>query len=549
MLFFKRNISGNKKASKLKYVLIDLMVLACFGGLFIFYYDKLQQKGKSPAYNKSRWITEFGYRIKKVAENLNQPIAISFPNDKHHKLKFLFSDLKGALGAVTQSGKVVEILYAKETYQAPQNLSVIEGHSGQTGLCIADDKYVFTTGTIQHNQRMLNRIVRYKFIYNKLVKDKEILFTDTDAGVGHFIGHCKITKDNRILFGIGDALKHASTHDINSSLGKVMRLDLNLKSPSDNPFYNRKSPDNIASMVYASGLRNPFAISDTPFGIYVADNGSEIDRLIKLTKGKDFPWDGRNASLIYNNLLTWPTPIGPSDMIYIDKNNLLFPELRGHLVVVSSYRRALIAIPIDATLGVAGSPVIILHSADSPYASVMSPRPPLPPKHSFNGLALGKDGIYITHISSFGEPNSGEILKLIPSRFRQHKTILSGDAVFDAHQCRGCHQIRGRGSAQAVSLDNIFSTIQKRLQSEGYLQKLSAIENNKKDEASNLRQGIITIIARVNQTDDSKEIEQAVRLWLKAKIKYPKFSDPKAAMPSINLSDEQVEAVVDELLR
>ena len=506
--------------------------------------------------NVERWVTLHGYKVEKVVENLSVPIAVSLFHQTQgiSRFKFLFSDLRGQISGVTNSNEVVNLAYAQGTYQPIRDLSIVEGQAGQTGLCIApDNKFVFSTGAITRGSRRLNRIIKWELQRDdKLTKVKELIFTDIDTGAGHQIGHCLITQKNKLLFGTGDGLdtyKVQNTHDVNKSNGKIMRLSLDLTAPKDNPFYNKNYPDRVSGMVYASGLRNPFAIAETEGGLYAADNGHDIDRLIKVKKGEDYPYDGHNISFIYNNLLTWPTPVGPADMIYIDKNNTLFPYLRGHLIVVASFRRALIAVPVNDSFGITGNPRTILFPAGE-YFDITTPRAPSQ-RASFNGLALGADEIYISHVRNFKKPQQGEILKLVPSKnsVAQRKIIPHGDVVFDMYQCRGCHRINGRGAGQAPRLDNVFSTVKDRLQSEDYFQKLSLLADQVYDEASNARQEVLAAMKKLKTDGNKEEFERVVRLWITTKLKYPKFYDKNHVMPSVELEKKEIEAIIDELLR
>ena len=555
LLLFLRVYSKKLPDFKYKIIIIDLLIMVCAIAAInlLMKYKNVKPQAPTTQDVHDGWTTVSGYRVETVVAGLDTPVAIDFVQQSED-IKFLFSDLKGPINGVTTAGKVIKLAHAPDAHQTKAALDQWEGQSGQTGLCIThDNKFIFTTGVYFEGTRRLNRIIKWELKKsNSLVKIGEFVFRDTDASLAHQIGHCLITQDNKILVGIGDARhmhKVRDVHNLNKSNGKIVRLNLNLSPSHENPFY---SPDNrysITSMIYASGLRNPFAIAETEGGLYLADNGDFTDRLVKIIKGKDYPWDGNEASLIYNNLVTWPRSIAPSDMIYIPKNNQLFPRLRGNLIIAASYRRGLIAVPIDDTLGVTGNPKIILHPANAPF-SVLTPRSPIN-KSSFNGLALGEDGIYISYVSNFDKPNTGEILRLVPfqDEITRQKTIPHGDVIFDIYQCRGCHRINDWGSSQAPNLDNIFSIVKERLQSAEYLQKLSELEDQVEDEASNSRKKILAIMKKAKTDSSDEQIREAVHLWITTKLRHPKFYDKNHVMPSLELESKVIEAMADELIR
>ena len=502
-----------------RYFFFKISIIFLFGIGLVVHGQENKDKTSSP-----QWQPASGYKVEEFIGNLQLPVGISFFPPQHRDkqiMRFMFADLKGDIKGVTHAGKLVHFTQDETIYQARKNLPDQEGESGQTGLCIAaDGKTVFTTGVTTVDTWRLNKITKWRITEaNKISKIKEIIFSDSKSSAAHQIGYCKITTGNMILVGIGDAYQYKKIRDVTKSVGKILRLTLDLTAPEDNPFLDPQSPDTVAAKVYATGFRNPFAIAETPDGVFVADNGTYMDRLLKLEKGRYYRWNGKNVSFTYGNILMWPRGIGPADMIYIPPDNPSFPRLRGHLLVLASHKTRLIAVPISAQ-GVTGDPITVLRRSKKDKE-----------KQSFAALALGDDGIYISHFyrrQLEGMPPPGRILKFSPAQSHKVETIVQGDHLFDTYQCRGCHQIRGQGSEQAVALDDINTVLKARLRSENYLRSLPKVWRTK-----------------LTTTD----LKQAVRLWLTEKLTDPKFADSQAIMPQANLKPREVEALVTELMQ
>jgi len=108
--------------------------------------------------------------------------------------------------------------------------------------------------------------------------------------------------------GTGDPDNNAQ--NLNSLLGKILRIDVNSGSPysipTSNPFYNNPSPS-IRKEIWAYGLRNPWRLSfDRVTGdLYIGDVGQsrqeEIDfQSAGSTGGDNYGWPIMEGSLCYN---------------------------------------------------------------------------------------------------------------------------------------------------------------------------------------------------------------------------------------------------------
>ena len=108
--------------------------------------------------------------------------------------------------------------------------------------------------------------------------------------------------------GGGDPFNNAQS--LNSLLGKILRLDVNLASPYSipptNPFYNNPDPA-VREEIWSYGLRNPwrFSFDRLTHDIYIGDVGQsnieEIDfQAVSSSGGENYGWDVMEGSNCYD---------------------------------------------------------------------------------------------------------------------------------------------------------------------------------------------------------------------------------------------------------
>ncbi len=125
---------------------------------------------------------------------------------------------------------------------------------------------------------------------------QDFIATDSES---HTVGSVEFGPDGNLYASIGDGTSYnrvdprsVRTVDNNSLSGKILRLDpISGEGLSDNPFYTGDPNDN-ASKVYQSGLRNPFRISVAESGkVYIGDVGwSSYEEINAGEPGANFGW-------------------------------------------------------------------------------------------------------------------------------------------------------------------------------------------------------------------------------------------------------------------
>jgi len=109
--------------------------------------------------------------------------------------------------------------------------------------------------------------------------------TNHNGGAMHF------GVDGKLYVGVGDNANPALAPDLNSPLGKLLRLNDDGSIPPDNPHYASRS--GLARAIWAHGLRNPFTFAVQPGSgrMHINDVGQVSWEEINLgAAGADYGW-------------------------------------------------------------------------------------------------------------------------------------------------------------------------------------------------------------------------------------------------------------------
>ncbi len=95
--------------------------------------------------------------------------------------------------------------------------------------------------------------------------------------------------------------------------GKVLRLNRDGSAPADNPRFDPAQPEAPVSYQWAKGLRNFVALAQRPGddAIYTAENGYDVDRLLRLEAGQNYGYAGTDSSLLQRGLWFFSPAIAP----------------------------------------------------------------------------------------------------------------------------------------------------------------------------------------------------------------------------------------------
>jgi glucose/arabinose dehydrogenase len=500
----------------------------------------------SPPPDKSEWIIEDGFSLVETPGEFHAPVAMAFPKKSNQgkpgDIAYLVTELRGRIVAITNGGEKILVQEVDEIAQPDgDDLPYPDGEVGLNGMCLSpDEKYLFTTAVIKSGFTLHNSVSRWEPVtpgdWSKIKRTAYLkdLFLGDKTAKAHNIGHCHAPADNVLIFGTGDGSSPKTTQMRDSTNGKLYRMDFNFQGLPDNPFFDPAKPADLTSLYYASGLRNPWAIAVHDNEIFVCDNGLKIDRLLRIEKGRNYPWTGSDISMTYENLLTIAPSIGPSGMVFIPWDHPI-ASLRGHLLVVGSHIQQVIAIPLTPGLEIAGDWKILVSPSDPEKRT------------SLAGIFLDGDDIYLTHIRVRQRPDQGiipsTILRLVPSDEVRAPTLLTGEALLHAKNCRACHVFAGRGGVQGPNLDDLVPRLRQQLDDPKYLAELAKLQDYKAEADHekwvSLRAGLI---------NRKGSVEERMARWIAAKIEHPQFSSPNNVMPALGLTSDEIGEMTRYLL-
>jgi putative heme-binding domain-containing protein len=111
-----------------------------------------------------------------------------------------------------------------------------------------------------------------------------------EVPAGHQGGALHFGKDGKLYIAIGDQTAGKPAQDLNSLLGKLLRINANGSIPDDNPFVSKATAKYRAT--WALGLRNPFTFAVQPETgrIFINDVGGQAEEINEGSAGANYGW-------------------------------------------------------------------------------------------------------------------------------------------------------------------------------------------------------------------------------------------------------------------
>ena len=318
----------------------------------------------SAAYSES----DLPFDVKEVAA-FDEPWALAFlPNGK-----MLVTEKKGNLFIVTQEGKksrplggVPDVDYGGQggfgdviphpdfVNNQTIYLSYVEaGNDNTRGAAVVRAK-LNETDAIRGGYLTNIRVIWRQ--YPKMV------------GRGHYGHRLLFDQEGYIWISSGDRQKFTPAQDMQSNIGKILRLNADGSVPEDNPFVGYRDKNalvddvGVYQQIWSLGHRNPLGIAfDASGQLWDVEMGpAGGDELNRVSRGANYGYpvvsngdhyDGReipdhNTRPEFDEPAIWWTPvISPGDLILYDGE--LFPEWRDDLFVAGLSSQAIIRIEVD----------------------------------------------------------------------------------------------------------------------------------------------------------------------------------------------------------
>jgi glucose/arabinose dehydrogenase len=186
-------------------------------------------------------------------------------------------------------------------------------------------------------------------------------------GRGHY-AHRIAFHDGYLWISSGDRQKFTPAQDMQSNIGKILRLNYDGSVPADNPFVNYRDQDprvagtGVYDQIWSLGHRNPLGIAfDLDGQLWNIEmgpaGGDELNRVVRGGNygypvvsngdhydGREIPDHDTDDSFLAPAV--WWTPvISPGQLTLYDGN--MFADWRGDLLVAGLSSRAIIRIEIE----------------------------------------------------------------------------------------------------------------------------------------------------------------------------------------------------------
>ena len=226
-----------------------------------------------------------GPDIEIVAENLEIPWEVAFLPASPDASR---GGLNGELLVTERPGRLLKIGKDRKVYQISGVHHVGEG--GLLGLALHPDfennqfLYLYLTST--KAGQIVNRVERYR-LENDSLTNREVILEGIAGAPNHDGGRIEFGPDGYLYITTGDAQRPSLSQDTSSLNGKILRVDGDGSTPSDNPFGNP---------VYSYGHRNVQGITwDEKGRLWATEHGrsgilSGLDELNLIEPGKNYGW-------------------------------------------------------------------------------------------------------------------------------------------------------------------------------------------------------------------------------------------------------------------
>jgi aldose sugar dehydrogenase len=306
------------------------------------------------------------FKVEPVA-SFDEPWALAFLPDG----RMLVTEMKGNLFIVPQQGKeAVKVAGVPDVDYGGQ------GGLGDVALHpkFADNRLVYLSyvegGPGGTRGAAVMRAVLDETEDGAELSDAEVIWRQHPKvyGYGHYGHRLKFGEDGYLWISSGDRQKFTPAQDMQTNLGKILRLHDDGSIPKDNPFVDYPSRDalvedgGVYGQVWSLGHRNPlgiaFDLEGRLWGTEMGPQGGDELNLIRRAANYGYPivsdgdhYDGRPIPDHHTRpefeqpAITWTPVISPGNLMFYRGN--LFPAWRGNALAAGLSAKAIVRIELD----------------------------------------------------------------------------------------------------------------------------------------------------------------------------------------------------------
>lgn len=513
-------------------------------------------QAQEPVGWRNDWAVAEGHRVEVDTEGYAFPTAIAVvpdPGPEPSDPLYFVAELRGEVRAVTNDRTVHTFAEDFFSLSPSGELPEYAGETGMAGICLAPSRgYVFVTYTYHDDGVLRNGMTRFSSREGTFSPSSTSRlhirepFAGDRSALSHQIGSCRVDGD-RIYVSVGDGMQPFESGNLDSTLGKVLRMTLDGEPAPGNPFSTDGGRPTPRDFVWAYGFRNPFSLEVVDGRVFVADNGLSIDRFMEVREGEDYLWDGTDWSIGVNaDAVLKPSP-GPVQMAYLPPGAEGFrEETTGQFFVAMSGlpsqegpperpgAKGVVTIPYDLDEArLDGVPASFLRFRGPGHQSV-------------TGLGFGPDGaLYVVPLFP-DRRGSSAVLRITHDPGNAHPHLVvdrEPEQLLARRGCYGCHALGGQRQSDVgppLDRDSLVPRLRERLTSEDYLRLLADLDT--------LEAGPLADYREERRAVREAEGMERLRLWIRYKLEEPRFANPGAAMPDLGLTAGEARSIADHLV-
>lgn len=256
-----------------------------------------------------------------------------------------FTEKSGKISRLNPtSGQITPLLTISEVR--------VNGEGGLLGIALNPDfsanPWVYVAYNYGSNYR--EKIVRYTYSGGTL--NSPIIILDQIGASSVHNGSRLLISGGKLFVSTGDASDQTTPQNINSTSGKILRVNLDGTIPTDNPYPNNP--------LWSYGHRNPQGLVQVGNKIFSSEHGPDSDDEINIIeKGRNYGWPNIkgfcdeageqsfcSANSIAVPLIVWTPTIAPSGMAFYNSDYI--PQFKNSLLLAVLKNTKLMQLKLDA---------------------------------------------------------------------------------------------------------------------------------------------------------------------------------------------------------
>jgi len=287
-------------------------------------------------------VMQRGFVVERAASGFQLPVNIAFvadPAASEDSPLYYVAELYGDVKVVTRGGEVRDFATGLLDFDPTGHIPG-SGESGLAGIAVdseSGDLFVtMVSWPDRSNRDLVPNVVRLRASDDGLTmvsREPVLILPNEKQSASHQISNVTIGPDRKLYVHFGDSVRAELAQDLSVARGKILRMNMDGTAPADNPYYDDADGITARDYIFASGFRNPFggAWRASDQSLYELENGPSNDRLARVVRGRNYGWDGTNASMFNYALCTWTAPSAPVQIAWVQRETFDgsgFPEAK-----------------------------------------------------------------------------------------------------------------------------------------------------------------------------------------------------------------------------